>query len=147
MVFDVTNFGYNSENLKDIISINNKLNLSLRDNIEEILKDYQNPNLDKYKPKGGYEFIDKSNNDGLGIYHTHLCKLDSKIWVLIWYLRENNQNYFDIFFEVMIHPSDDYKQVLSDIKNDPMNINPYTWKHFLEKLKILNYTNFLNFIK
>ena len=71
--------------------------------------------------------------------------MDGKIWVLIWYLRENNQNYFDIFFEVMIHPSDDYKQVLSDIKNDPMNINPYTWKHFLEKLKILNYYNFIKY--
>lgn len=147
MIFDITNFGYNIENLKDISNINNKLFFYIRDNIDKILKDYQNPNLDQYKPKGGYEFIDKSNNEGLGIYHTHLCKLDGKIWVLIWYLRENNQNYFEIFFEVMIHPSDDYKQVLSDIKNDPMNINPHTWKHFLEKLKILNYLNFLKFIK
>ena len=144
-MFEIYNFGYDKDNLNEIISLNPKLLLHLRKNINEILKDYINPNLEQYKPKDGYEFIDKSNyNQGIGIYHSHLTKLDGKIWVLIWYLKENN-NYYDIIFETMIHPMDDYVQVLKDIKNDPLTLNPNTWKNFSEKI-ILRFNQFIRLI-
>jgi len=145
-MFEIYNFGYDKDNLNEIISLNPKLLLHLRKNINEILKDYINPNLEQYKPKDGYEFIDKSNyNQGIGIYHSHLTKLDGKIWVLIWYLKENNNNYYDIIFETMIHPMDDYVQVLKDIKNDPLTLNPNTWKNFSEKI-ILRFNQFIRLI-
>ena len=66
MIFDYSKFPYNNDNIIEIFSINNKLNIYLRDNIEEVLKDYSNPYLEPFKPKGGYEFTDKSNyNEGI----------------------------------------------------------------------------------
>ena len=137
-MFDIYNFGYDKNNINEIISLNPKLLFHLQNNINEVLKNHSNPNLEKFKPKGGYEFVDKSNyNEGIGIYHSHLDRIDGKLWVLIWYFKENSTNYFEIIFEVMIHPTDDYNQVLTDIKNDPLTLNPNTWKNFLEKFKIL----------
>ena len=142
-MFEIYNFGYNNENIINIFNTYIKLDFYLKDNIIEVLKNYYNPDLEKYKPKDGYEFIVKSNyNEGIGIYHSHLCKMDGKIWVLVWYIKENKNNYYEIIFEVMIHPSDDYKQILSDIKSDPLTINPNTWANFLEKFKILKYSEF-----
>jgi len=144
MIFDDSKFSYNNDNIIEIFSLNIKLNIYLRDNIEEVLKDYSNPDLVPFKPKGGYEFTDKSNyNEGIGIYHTHLNRLEGKLWVLIWYFKENNSNYYDIIFEVMIHPTDNYNQVLNDIKNDKLTINPNTWKNFSEKLRIMRFKNFV----
>jgi len=40
MIFDYSKFPYNNDNIIEIFSINNKLNIYLRDNIEEVLKDY-----------------------------------------------------------------------------------------------------------
>jgi len=143
-MFEIHNFGYNIDNINEIISLNTKLLLHLRKNINEVLIDYSNPNLGPFKPKGGYEFTDKSNyNEGIGIYHTHLNRLEGKLWVLIWYFKENNSNYYDIIFEVMIHPTDNYNQVLNDIKNDKLTINPNTWKNFSEKLRIMRFKNFV----
>ena len=146
MIFDYSKFPYNNDNIIEIFSINNKLNIYLRDNIEEVLKDYSNPYLEPFKPKGGYEFTDKSNyNEGIGIYHSHLTKLEGKLWVLIWYFKENKNNYYDIIFELIIHPTDDYNQVLNDIKNDIKNdnltINPNNWKNFSEKLRIIRFND------
>jgi hypothetical protein len=73
MYFEGSNSFYNSENIISLLKINNKLNNNLLFNIEEVLKDYANPHLETFKPKGGYEFTDKSNyNEGIGIYHSHL---------------------------------------------------------------------------
>ena len=146
MEFDGSNFFHSNENVYKILNINEKLNKDIFFNIKEVLKDYSNPNLDQYKPKDGYEFIDKPNyNQGIGIYHTHLTKLDGKIWVLIWYFKENNNGYYDIIFEVMIHPMDNYNQVLMDIKNDTLTLNPNTWKNFSEKI-ILRFNQFIGLI-
>jgi len=49
-MFEIYNFGYDKDNLNEIISLNPKLLLHLRKNINEILKDYINPNLEQYKP-------------------------------------------------------------------------------------------------
>ena len=143
-MFEIHNFGYNEDNLNEIISLNPKLLLHLRKNINEVLIDYSNPDLESYKPKDGYEFVDKSNhNQGIGIYHSHLTKLEDKIWVLIWYFKENKNNYYDIIFEAMIHPTDNYNQVLNDIKDDNLTINPNTWKNFSEKLRIIRFNDFI----
>ena len=143
-MFEIHNFGYNEDNLNEIISLNPKLLLHLRKNINEVLIDYSNPDLESYKPKDGYEFVDKSNhNQGIGIYHSHLTKLEDKIWVLIWYFKENKNNYYDIIFEAMIHPTDNYNQVLNDIKDDNLTINPNTWKNFSEKLRIVRFNDFI----
>ena len=70
--------------------------------IKNILNNYNNPDLKNFKPKDGYEFIDKSNyNEPLGIYHSHLMKIDSELLVLIWYFRENEQTYYDILFDIL----------------------------------------------
>jgi len=45
----------------------------------------------------------------------------------------------------MIHPMDDYVQVLKDIKNDPLTLNPNTWKNFSEKI-ILRFNQFIRLI-
>ena len=143
MYFEGSNSFYNSENIISLLKINNKLNNNLLFNIEEVLKDYANPHLETFKPKGGYEFTDKSNyNEGFGIYHSHLTKLEGKLWVLVWYFKENNNGYYDIIFEVMIHPKD-YNQVLNDIKNDKLTINPNNWKNFSEKLRIIRFVDFI----
>ena len=100
--------------------------------------------MKKFKPANGYEFIDKSDyNNPLGIYHSHLCKYKSKLLVLIWYFRENEQNYYDIIFDILPHPDDDYEQVIQNIKSDNLNLNPNTWKNFGEKFKIKNWKEFL----
>jgi hypothetical protein len=143
MEFEGSNFIHSNENVYKILNIDIKLNKDILYNIEEVLKDYSNPDLESYKPKDGYEFIDKSNyNQGIGIYHTHLTKLDGKLWVLIWYFKENMNNYYDIIFEAMIHPTDNYNQVLKDIKSDPLVINPNTWKNYSEKI-ILSFNQFI----
>ena len=146
MEFYESNFPHSDINIQKILNIDIKLNKDILYNIEEVLKDYSKPDLEEYKPKDGYEFIDKSNyNEGIGIYHSHLTKLDGKIWVLIWYFKENNNGYYDIIFETMIHPMDDYVQVLKDIKNDPLTLNPNTWKNFSEKI-ILRFNQFIRLI-
>jgi hypothetical protein len=42
----------------------------------------------------------------------------------------------------MIHPKD-YNQVLNDIKNDKLTINPNNWKNFSEKLRIIRFVDFI----
>jgi len=69
--------------------------------------------------------------------------LEGKLWVLIWYFKENKNNYYDIIFELIIHPTDDYNQVLNDIKNDNLTINPNNWKNFSEKLRIIRFNDFV----
>ena len=141
----MSGFPISDENINEILNVNENLNVDILFNVDEIMKDYSNPDLEQFKPKGGYEFTDKSNyNEGIGIYHSHLKRIEGKLWVLIWYLKENEDNYYNTIFEVMPHPMDDYHTVLSDIKNDKLAINPNTWRNFSEKFKI---SRFLDFIR
>lgn len=136
------------ENIKELMDkiekFNTKFKLTLQKNIDEVLKNYSNPNLEQFKPNDGYEFIHKDDkNKPLGIYHSHLMRYDGKLWVLIWYFKEHKYNYFEIIFDVIPHPTDMYRKVLNDIKNDPYTINPNTWQNFTERLKnILSFSKF-----
>lgn len=132
---------YNVNNIKELTNIifskykSEKLYKLFEYSIEKILTNYNNPDLKNFKPKDGYEFIDKSNyNEPLGIYHSHLLKIDSKLIVLVWYFRENQQNYYEIIFDILPHPTDDYKEILENIKKDKLTLNPNTWKNFSEKI-------------
>jgi hypothetical protein len=51
MIFDDSKFPYDNDNIIGIFSLNEKLNIYLRYNIEEVLKDYSNPDLEQFKPK------------------------------------------------------------------------------------------------
>ena len=103
-------------------------------------------------PKGGFEFINKSNYDGLGVYHCHLSNIGKS--VLLWYLNLNNNGINLKFKYITPHPNDMYKSVLNEIYNESesfdikkcifLNEN----KHLLELNFNENYIiKFIDFIK
>lgn len=129
-------FDFNDENISENISIINKYNNEklykvFIASIKKILENYKTPNLlNQYKPKDGFEFIDKNNNETLGIYHSHLIKINSQLIVIVWYLKINDKDIYEIFIETINHPKDDYKSILKKIKEDNLTINPNTWDFF-----------------
>ena len=147
-VFDGLNNNYSKENLDSIFNgivkyNNKKLYAIIFISIKSVLINHNNPNLGKFKPKNGYEFVDKNNfYEPMGIYHSHLLKYKSELLVLVWYFRENNKNYYDIIFEVLPHPNDDYEQILKNIKSDKMVINPNTWKNYENKKYLKTFFEF-----
>jgi hypothetical protein len=66
------------------------------------------------KPDGGFELINKDTNNGYGIYHCHLSKIDSSI--LLWYPTINRNKRFIQIDYLPKHPTDfGYEQYVKDI--------------------------------
>ena len=102
--------------------LSESLSLEKNDKAEFLIKKIKN-NIDNKK-------IEKDNEN--------LKNLDQDCQDIL-----NKNNYYDIIFELIIHPTDDYNQVLNDIKNDNLTINPNNWKNFSEKLRIIRFNDFV----
>jgi hypothetical protein len=106
----------------------------------------QNLNYDKFnfiptedisKPNNGFEFINKKENNKLGVYHTHINEKDKT--VLIWYLIWNAETFY-LKFDIIIHPRDDYKNYIKNIylnEIDGFNSNIEYFEYFINLNHIL----------
>ena len=96
-------------------------------------------------PSNGIEFYNKQTHKYLGIYHIHLSNIDKS--VLLWYFKYNENGIF-VHFEYIIHPNDDYKQILKDIYNrndDGFNFSENCYfmeKHLKENIFIKTFEDF-----
>ena len=98
-------------------------------------------------PANGIEFKNPNTREDIGIYHVHLDG-----YVLIWYFRISNHNHF-ITFEYIQHPSDDYKDIITDIYNrDDGGYNISSYSYFIDTPKlikhfIMEYYSFMRYMK
>lgn len=90
------------------------------------------------KPKNGYELKNPKTLELLGVYHIHLATVDESI--IIWYPTFDNKNGTLLKFLYLKHPSDNYKNILTQIynsNNDGFHLEKRT--HFIYLKNLLNF--------
>lgn len=145
-ISNIINTLKNNLNDEDFLNISSKILFFICAMIDN--NDITNPidyKLYGTKPRGGFEFINKKTDEGLGIYHAHISEDDKG--VLIWYNIWTNKG-ISIYFEyISPHPNDYYKSIIKRLYETNNIIHIIRYQYLVDLKYLLNENLYFMYFK